>query len=185
MLKFWTVSLRRKVTCIVWITRPLWEVEKRSVRSLTFGRLPPISVGLSGPKKITVGCVIFTVPRRNSVSQAFSADTPRARPEIAIVIGSTKSFGDLAPTVASAADRYVQYYAHLAHPPVATAGDAPTADPSQKLENTTPSQPRPTQRSHSSSPESWFGTRRSELRILSPRPFLFRPPLVQTTPVIP
>ena len=117
-----------------------------------------------------VGLVIFTFPRRPSVSQAFKAATPSARPEIAIVIGSAKCLGALAPSVANAVDHYAQYYAHPTLPPATTGYDAPIADPPQALENTTPSQPRATQANHSSSPESWFGSRRPEVRILSPRP---------------
>jgi hypothetical protein len=43
---------------------------------------------MSGPKKITVGDVIFTVPRRNKVSHAVVVETARARTEIVTEIGS-------------------------------------------------------------------------------------------------
>jgi hypothetical protein len=43
---------------------------------------------VSGPRKITVGCVIFTVPRRNNVSHAVTLETPSARIETGIEIGS-------------------------------------------------------------------------------------------------
>lgn len=59
------------------------------------------------------------------------------------------------------------------YPPTTTGCDAPTSSSPQELENKAPSKPRAIQRNHSSSPESWFGTRRSELRILSPRPFIY------------
>jgi hypothetical protein len=68
---------------------------------------------------------------------------------------------------------YAQYYAHSLHAPTTTGYDAPTGHPPQELENKTPSQPQATQRNHSSSPASWFGTRRPEVRILSPRPYIF------------
>jgi len=44
--------------------------------------------GISGPRKITVGCVIFTVPRRNRVSHAVADETARARIETVIEMGS-------------------------------------------------------------------------------------------------
>ena len=56
---------------------------------------------------------------------------------------------------------YAQYYAHPLHPPATTGYDARIGGLLQALENTTPSQPRATQSNHSSSPESWFGTRRA------------------------
>src|ERR1039457_222445 len=43
---------------------------------------------MSGPKKMTVGCVIPTEPRRQSVNHAFTAAMPTARLEMAIETGS-------------------------------------------------------------------------------------------------
>jgi len=72
------------------MTRPLLDVENNRVRRKTFGREGSFGErGGSGPKNITVGCVIFTVPRRQSVSQAFTAEMPKASTEIAIETGST------------------------------------------------------------------------------------------------
>ena len=67
---------------------------------------------------------------------------------------------------------YAQYYAHPAHPLATTGYAAPTANPPEAIENTTPSQRGATRPNYSSSPEFWFGTRRPEVRILSPRPFI-------------
>jgi hypothetical protein len=44
---------------------------------------------VSGPKKITVGWVIFTVPRRKRVSHAVTPETASDRVEIARETGST------------------------------------------------------------------------------------------------
>jgi hypothetical protein len=72
------------------ITRPRFEVENNKVRRYTFGNgVSECERGVSGPKKITVGWVIFTVPRRKRVSQAVTAETARDRVEIAMETGST------------------------------------------------------------------------------------------------
>ncbi len=65
------------------------EVEKISVRKNTLedGLVPEWS-GPSGPKKMTIGCVIWTVPRRNNVSQAVRPETPSANKEMAVASGS-------------------------------------------------------------------------------------------------
>jgi hypothetical protein len=47
---------------------------------------------VSGPKKITVGWVIFTVPRRKRVSQAVTAETASDSVAIARETGSTIGF---------------------------------------------------------------------------------------------
>src|SRR5205823_7515923 len=70
------------------ITLPLFDVEKRSVLRKTFGRGDLCGVPPSGPKKITVGCVISTRPRRTSVSQAVAAEVTRAKAEIVRAMGS-------------------------------------------------------------------------------------------------
>ena len=46
---------------------------------------------MSGPRKITVGCVILTVPRRNKVSHAVTEEMLRARIETVIEMGSAMS----------------------------------------------------------------------------------------------
>src|ERR1700677_2510460 len=44
--------------------------------------------GVSGPKNIVVGWVIFTVPRRKRVSHAVTVESERAKTETVIEIGS-------------------------------------------------------------------------------------------------
>lgn len=95
----------------------------------------------------------------------------QARPEIAIVMGSAKSWCSR-PKYSEWVDHYAQYYAHPLHPPTTTGYDAPRANPPQQLENKIQSQLRAIQRNHSSFPKSWFGTRRQVVRIHSLRPFL-------------
>jgi hypothetical protein len=77
------MSSQDKVTYIFSIILPRFEVENNNVRKKTFGSVLPLSsLGPSGPKKITVGCVILTVPRRNRVSHAVTAERPSASAEI-------------------------------------------------------------------------------------------------------
>lgn len=65
------------------IILPRFDVEKTKVRRKIFGSVNPgASRGPSGPKKITVGCVIRTVPRRNKVNQAVTVERVRASVEI-------------------------------------------------------------------------------------------------------
>lgn len=45
-------------------------------------------VGAIWSKKMTIGCVIWTVPRRNNVSQAVRPETPSANKEMAVASGS-------------------------------------------------------------------------------------------------
>ncbi len=45
---------------------------------------------MSGPKKMTVGCVILTVPRRNRVNHAVSVEMASDRTEIVNGMGSVK-----------------------------------------------------------------------------------------------
>jgi hypothetical protein len=62
--------------------RPLFDVDTRSVLRNTLGEGNcPGRSDVSGPKKMTVGCVMRTVPLRKSVSHAVVADTKRARHE--------------------------------------------------------------------------------------------------------
>jgi len=64
-------------------TRPRFDVAKSRVLKKTLGKGgSSFERGLSGPKNMTVGCVIFTVPRRKSVSQAVSTDRNSAKTEI-------------------------------------------------------------------------------------------------------
>lgn len=66
--------------------RPRLAVEKRSIRRYTLGKATfSRGWGESGPKKMTVGCVMLTRPRRNSVSQAVVADTASARIEMVML----------------------------------------------------------------------------------------------------
>src|SRR5258708_6070665 len=105
MLKFCCVSLRASVTCIPSMTRPRFDVEQRSVRRNTFGsELSSGARGVSGPKKMTVGCVIFTVPRRKRVSQAVTDETPSASTEIAMEAGSVISVDELQATQEQTSD---------------------------------------------------------------------------------
>src|SRR6266699_1639156 len=74
------------------ITRPRLDVATSSVRRYTFGSVGSSGKrGVSGPKKITVGCVILTVPRLNSVSQAVIDATPSESIEIVLVMGSGRA----------------------------------------------------------------------------------------------
>jgi len=67
----------------------LFEVANSSVRRKIFGREGSLRErGVSGPKKITVGCVILTVPRRQSVNHAFTAEIANDIPAIVKEIGS-------------------------------------------------------------------------------------------------
>ncbi len=63
------------------IIRPRFDVENNSVRKKTFGNDSAV-FDPSGPKKMTVGWVILTVPRRNSVSHAVAAEMDRASAEM-------------------------------------------------------------------------------------------------------
>ncbi len=70
-------------------TRPRFAVAKSRVRRKTLGRGGSSrEVGLSGPKNMTVGCVILTVPRRKSVNHAVTADMHRAKTEIVSELAS-------------------------------------------------------------------------------------------------
>ena len=71
--------VRESATCMLSMTRPRFEVEKRSVRRKTFDERSE-----SGPQKMTVGCVILTVPRRKRVSHEVTAEIARARKETVI-----------------------------------------------------------------------------------------------------
>src|SRR5712691_2406409 len=83
MLKFCWVSFRESATCMLSTTRPRFAVAKSRVRRKTLGRGGSSRErGLSGPKNMTVGCVILTAPRRKSVNHAVIADTHRANTEI-------------------------------------------------------------------------------------------------------
>jgi hypothetical protein len=65
------------------MTRPRFDVEKRSVRKNTFGSGVSLRErGASDPKKITVGCVILTLPLRKYVSQRVKDETASASTEI-------------------------------------------------------------------------------------------------------
>jgi hypothetical protein len=56
------------------------DVEKRRVRKKTLGRgVSSRPRDVSGPKKITVGCVILIVPRRKRISRAVTDETASAR----------------------------------------------------------------------------------------------------------
>jgi hypothetical protein len=56
------------------------DVEKRRVRKKTLGRwVSSRPRGVSGPKKITIGCVILIVPRRKRISRAVTDETASAR----------------------------------------------------------------------------------------------------------
>jgi hypothetical protein len=93
ILKFWCVSFRHSATCMLSITRPRFDVENNNVRRYTFGGATRSRErGVSGPKKMTVGCVIMTLPRRNSVNYAVTDETARARVEMVIVSGSAIEF---------------------------------------------------------------------------------------------
>jgi hypothetical protein len=71
------------------MTLPRIEVEKSSVRKYILGGgTSSRERGESGPKYMTVGWVIFTVPRRKRVSQAVVADIARAIIETVIATGS-------------------------------------------------------------------------------------------------
>jgi hypothetical protein len=92
-LKFWRVSFRDKVACMLSITRPRFEVEKSKHLKNIFGDdFLSLPRGASGPKNITVGCVILIVPRRNKVSQAVVADIANASTATERVIGSAIRF---------------------------------------------------------------------------------------------
>jgi hypothetical protein len=80
------------------IIRPRFDVENSGVRRKTFGNdLILLDLGPSGPKKITVGWVILTVPRRNKVNQAVIAEIARASAEIRSA--STEKTSELVPLV--------------------------------------------------------------------------------------
>jgi hypothetical protein len=81
------------------ITRPRFEVANRRVRKKTFGNATSrLEREPSGPRKMTVGWVIFTVPRRNKVSQAVVVDTRSDKTETAIaIICHPPGFHDTAP----------------------------------------------------------------------------------------
>lgn len=69
--------------CMLSTTRPRFDVAKSRVRKKTLGRAGSSRERrLSGPKNMTVGCVILTVPRRKSVNHAVTADMHRANMEI-------------------------------------------------------------------------------------------------------
>jgi len=107
---------------------------------------------------MTVGCVIFTVPRRNRVSHAFNADTPRASPEMAMVIGSAMCLDTLDPSITSG--RSVRLCPILCPTPASThftSYDAPTANQPQAPEDKTQYHQVNIQRNCSSSPEYWPG----------------------------
>jgi hypothetical protein len=71
------------------MTCPRFDVENNNVRRYTFGSARwSRERGVSGPKKMTVGCVILTVPRRNSVNHAVTVETLRANAEMVIDSGS-------------------------------------------------------------------------------------------------
>jgi hypothetical protein len=70
-------------------TRPLFDVETRRVRIYTYGGgLASRTREASGPRKMTVGWVILSVPRRKSVSHAVADEIARARIEIVVATGS-------------------------------------------------------------------------------------------------
>jgi hypothetical protein len=71
------------------MTRPRFEVAKSRDRRKTFGNGTSWRGPESGPKKMTVGCVIFTVHRRKSVSHAVTAETESANTDIVAENGST------------------------------------------------------------------------------------------------
>jgi len=71
------------------MTHPFLEVEYSKVRRNTFGDASDEAEPRpSGPKKMTVGCVIFTVPLRKRVSQAVVHEMNRESSEIVSMIGS-------------------------------------------------------------------------------------------------
>jgi hypothetical protein len=71
------------------MTRPRFDVENNNARRYTFGSATwSRERGVSGPKKMTVGCVILTVPRRNNVNHAVTVETLRANAEMVIDSGS-------------------------------------------------------------------------------------------------
>jgi hypothetical protein len=71
------------------MTRPRFEVENSKVRIKTFGGGKRSGTrDESGPRKMTVGCVIRIVPRRKSVSQAVIEEITNARTEIVVDKGS-------------------------------------------------------------------------------------------------
>jgi hypothetical protein len=77
------------------MTRPRFAVATNNVRRKIFGiGLSLRSRGVSGPKKMTVGCVIFKVPRRKSVSQATVADTNKETTEIRTEIIYSKRYAN-------------------------------------------------------------------------------------------
>src|ERR1035441_10650040 len=80
MLKFWCVSFRGRATCMPSTIRPRFDVENRRVRRKTLGNgVSRFERGVSGPKKMTVGWLILTVPRRKRVSQAVTDEMASAR----------------------------------------------------------------------------------------------------------
>src|SRR5712692_6165466 len=90
MLKFCCASFLERETCMLSTMRPRFDVAKSKVRRKTLGRGGSSRErGLSGPKNMTVGCVILTVPRRKSVNHAVTADIHRANTEIVTEIAST------------------------------------------------------------------------------------------------
>ena len=84
MLKFWCVSFRGRATCMPSTIRPRFDVENRRVRRKTLGNgVSRFERGVSGPKKMTVGWLILTVPRRKRVSHAVTDEMASARTDIA------------------------------------------------------------------------------------------------------
>ena len=76
------------------MTRPRLDVEKSSVRRKTLGGgASSCERGKSGPKKITVGCVIFTVPRRKSVNHAVVADIAQDPHNLAMFMRYAEQYG--------------------------------------------------------------------------------------------
>ena len=88
MLKFWCVSFRDSATCMLSTTRPRRAVESNRVRRKISAGAFHFALVACPAQKITVGCVIFTVPRRNKVNHAVTDDTPSASVETVIDKGS-------------------------------------------------------------------------------------------------
>ena len=83
-VEFWCVSFRERATCMLSTIRPRFDVENRRVRRKTLGNgVSRFERGVSGPKKMTVGWLILTVPRRKRVSHAVTDEMASARTDIA------------------------------------------------------------------------------------------------------
>ncbi len=83
-------SAREQRTCIR-SPDPRFDVANRECAGTPWSGGSSLSSALSGPRKITVGWVILTVPRRNSVNQAVTDETPSAKAEM--MIDRTPSIG--------------------------------------------------------------------------------------------